>query len=93
MVEDLVAHGDGTISSASGGSSYISGYEGCNSISEKSTEDNIIHTGNIVHYSNKYFIFAEMQSGASLMPTHDGTGEMTGNSGSGYAKITRVDVN
>ena len=38
-----------------GGSSFVSGYDGCNAISNESTENNIIHTSQNVHYSNKKF--------------------------------------
>ena len=41
--------------SGSGGSSYISGHIGCDSIDESSTSSSIIHTENNIHYSNKYF--------------------------------------
>ena len=39
-----------------GGSSFVSGYDGCNAISNESTENNIIHTSQNIHYSNKKFI-------------------------------------
>ena len=55
-------------SSAAGGSSYISGYEGCNSIDlSLSTDiDNIIHTGSAYHQSNYYFTESSMESGSNL---------------------------
>ena len=85
--------GKAIISSASGGSSYISGYDGCNSIAESSTEKNIIHTGNIIHYSGKYFLYTRMESGRNYMPSpSDTTTEVQGNSGNGYAKITKMKV-
>lgn len=71
-----------------GGSSFISGYEGCNAISAESTENNIIHTNQPNHYSGKVFVDTVMKAGDEEMPTHDGTGTMTGNSGNGYARIT-----
>lgn len=71
-----------------GGSSFISGYEGCDAISEESTENNIIHTNQANHYSGKVFINAKMLKGTDTMPTIDGTSTMTGNSGNGYVKIT-----
>ena len=71
-----------------GGSSFISGYSGCNAISESSTSSNIIHTGQPNHYSGKVFNNAQMIAGNDSMPNHDGSGNMTGNSGNGYAKIT-----
>ena len=86
------------------GSSYISGFDGCNSISEESTSTNIIHTGNSNHYSNYYFINAEMIDGNGYswneaepdnlknQPTHDGKSTQIGNSGNGYAKITLKKV-
>ena len=37
------------------GSSFISGHNGCDAIKEESTENNIIHTGQSVHYSELYF--------------------------------------
>ena len=77
--------------SGAGGSSYISGYDGCDSISENSTEDNIIHTGSNIHYSKLSFSDSNMIEGNSEMPTYDGTSTMTGNIGNGYAKITLLN--
>ena len=88
--------------SGGGGSSFISGHEGCDAISEQSTEDNIIHTGQSIHYSGLYFTDTVMIDGAGYkwtdhkledlglvgMPTHSGIGTMTGNEGDGFAKIT-----
>lgn len=48
-----------------GGSSFVSGYDGCNAISEESTEDNIVHTGQSVHYSNMKFENAKILNGNS----------------------------
>ena len=45
---------------SSGGSSYISGYAGVDSVTESTT---ITHTGQTKHYSGKYFIGADMISG------------------------------
>ena len=73
-----------------GGSSFISGYTGCDAISDESTENNIIHTEQSIHYSGLSFINSEMKAGNEEMPTHDGTGTMTGNKENGYAKITPV---
>lgn len=74
----------------SGGSSFISGYDGCDAIAENSTEDNIIHTGQSIHYSGYKFKNAVMYAGNEEMPTHDGTSTMIGNSGNGYAKISLI---
>ena len=38
-----------------GGSSFVSGYDGCNAIFEETTENNIIHSGQKIHYSKKEF--------------------------------------
>ena len=62
----------------SGGSSYISGHNGCSSIEEESTIINIIHNGSAYHYSGKYFVNTEMKSAQR--------------SGNGYAKITLQSV-
>ena len=77
---------------ASGGSSYISGHLGCDSIDKNSTKDDIRHTWSMIHYSGKYFLYTQMEDGYSYMPTFDGTSEMVGNSENGYAKITRMTV-
>ena len=83
---------------AAGGSSYISGHDGCNAI----TTDQI-HTGSSLHFTKKYFIDTKMIDGngyswttkkesQTSMPTQDGTSTMTGNSGNGYAKITLLSI-
>jgi len=56
-----------------GGSSFISGYAGVNAITSPT---NRTHTNNTLHYSNKYFIDGQMQSGV--------------NSRNGKAKITYI---
>ena len=84
-----------------GGSSFISGHNGCDAIKEESTENNIIHTGQSVHYSGMYFTDTVMIDGEGYkwttekgaytgMPTHDGAGTMKGNTGNGYARITYI---
>ena len=84
---------------ASGGSSFISGHNGCDAIKETSTSKKIVHTGQSIHYSGYQFLNTIMIDGAGYkwttaresyvgMPTHDGTSTMTGNKGNGYAKIT-----
>ena len=52
----------------SGGSSFISGHEGCNSIDSQSTETNITHTGDSIHYSRLHFSNTHMISGNASMP-------------------------
>ena len=97
-------HPGSTWSGGGGGSSFISGHNGCDAISEQSTENSIIHTGQSVHYSGLHFTDTVMIDGAGYqwtdhkldnlgvvgMPTHDGTGTMTGNEGDGFAKITLI---
>ena len=77
------------VGSGSGGSSFISGYTGCNAISESSTEDNIIHTGQPNHYSGKVFTNAVMIDGGSVMPKPGGGTEI-GHSGNGYCIISWI---
>ena len=50
---------DGT---ATGGTSFISGYAGVNAITSESDRT---HTDNTLHYSNKYFIDGKMMSGVN----------------------------
>ena len=71
----------------SGGSSFISGYLGCDAISSSSTEDNIIHTGQPNHYSGYIFTNSVMIDGGSVMPSPTG-GTETGHEGNGYCIIT-----
>ena len=52
-----------TITAGTGGSSYISGHTGCNSIAENSSKDFIIPTGSNIHYSKKYFTNTRMIDG------------------------------
>jgi hypothetical protein len=75
-----------------GGSSFISGYPGCNAISESSTSTNIIHTGSPDHYSGYVFTNMEMIAGNSSMPSPAGGAEI-GHSGNGYARITFISAN
>ena len=91
----------GYAANAGGGSSFISGHEGCDAIKEESTENNIIHTGQSVHYSGMHFTDTVMIDGEGYkwttekgeytgMPSHDGAGTMKGNAGNGYARITYI---
>ena len=85
-----------------GGSSFISWHDGCDAITENSTSTNIVHTGQSIHYSDFVFSNTVMIDGKGYkwtdtagtsvvgMPTFDGNGTMTGNTGNGYAKITPV---
>ena len=79
--------------SASGGSSFVSGYEGCDAIAENSTEDNIIHTGKSIHYSGLYFYDIVIANGREEMPSPISSGSMFGQSSNGCAIITYLDYN
>ena len=78
--------------SGAGGSSFISGYPGCNAISSSSTGNNIIHTGQSNHYSGKVFTNPVMIDGGSIMPKPKG-GNETGHSGDGYCIISWISPN
>ena len=83
-------YNSGVVGSGAGGSSFISGYTGCNAIEETSTLENIVHTDNSMHYSGLSFVDSQMINGNTSMPSQDGTTTMTGNSGDGYAKISFI---
>lgn len=96
-------HPGNTWTGGGGGSSFISGHNGCNAIASSSTQNNITHTGQSVHYSGYKFSDTIMIDGAGYkwtnvkgslvgMPTFDGNSTMTGNSSAGYAKITLVEM-
>ena len=75
---------------AGGGSSFISGHEGCNAIHESSTETNIIHTGNNIHYSGIFFTDTKMIGGGKVMPLPSGT-EGMGYLGDGVVRISSTN--
>ena len=81
----MVAPSGGTMEQA-----YISGYDGCNSISQTSVESNITYTGDSIHYSGYKFNNAIIYNSNEEMPNHASDGVITGNSGDGYAKISLV---
>ena len=89
--------------SGAGGSSFISGHNGCDAIKEESTENNIIHTGQSIHYSGLYFTNTLMIDGEGYrwtdkkeeqigMPSHSDNSTITGNTGNGYARITLISI-
>ena len=93
----------GYAENAGGGSSFISGHSGCDAIKEESTENNIIHTGQSIHYSGLYFTNTLMIDGEGYrwtdkkeeqigMPSHSDNSVIMGNSGNGYARITLVSI-
>jgi hypothetical protein len=69
-----------------GGSSYISGYAGCNAVNSAG-----VHTGQPNHYSGYIFTDSQMISGTSQMPSPNG-GTQTGNYANGFAKITLLKI-
>ena len=81
--------GGGTtrVGSGGGGSSFVSGMKGCDAIKEISTEHNITHSHQPIHYSGLYFFNGRMISGRDLMPAPDGS-VIKGNKDNGYARIS-----
>jgi len=74
---------------ASGGSSFISGYQGCNAIKESSTESNIVHSDSPNHYSGYVFINSVMIAGSASMPSPVG-GTESGHGGNGSCIISYI---
>ena len=72
---------------AGGGSSFISGYEGCDAINESSTEFNIVHTGQEIHYSGLFFTDPVMIKGGTEMPQPNGP-DSIGYDGFGAVRIS-----
>ena len=66
-----------------GGSSFVSGYDGCEAILEESTENNIIHSGQKIHYSKKEFQNIKFLNG----------NEQKNNNIDGYASIIYLSTN
>lgn len=78
---------DSSKSAGGSGSSFISGYTGCNAVKQNGTP-----SGSSNHYSGKVFRNGQMIAGNSGLPNPRGSGTITGNSGNGYARITLVSV-
>lgn len=78
--------GDCFIIGGGGGSSFISGYSGCNAVNAAGT-----HTGQANHYSGLVFSDAVMIAGNANMTDPAGEAEI-GHVGSGYARITNLDL-
>ena len=94
---------NGDAANSGGGSSFISGHNGCDAIKEESTENNIIHTGQSIHYSGLYFTDTVMIDGEGYkwtdkkeeyvgMPSYLDNSIITGNTGNGYARITLISI-
>ena len=75
----------------SGGSSYISGHSGCNSVAEDSISSSIRHTGQAEHYSGYIFTDTQMISGYKQMKDPQTGMTVVGHTGNGYARISPLD--
>lgn len=82
-------HGNCTVGVGATGSCYISGYTGCNAITESCAENAIAHTGSPNHYSGYVFTNATMIAGNAIMPSPSG-GNETGHGGDGTCIITQT---
>ena len=82
-------HGNGVVGVGATGSCYISGYTGCNAITESCAENAIAHTGSPNHYSGYVFTNATMIAGNAIMPSPSG-GNETGHGGDGTCIITQT---
>ncbi len=93
----FTGQGQYTDAGGAGGSSFISGHNGCDAINSSGS-----HTGQSIHYSGFYFTNTMMIDGAGYqwttakgsyvgMPNLAGTGTMTGNTGNGQVKIRPVN--
>lgn len=79
--------------SASSGSSFVSGFYGCNAIDETYSKANPLHTNQPVHYSNIKFNHALIISGDRPIPSIDDENSYTiGHVGPGFARITKVEA-
>ncbi|EAX88659.1 WAG22 antigen precursor, putative [Trichomonas vaginalis G3] len=80
------------VTSGSGGSSYVSGYEGCRAIKKSSTVDSISHEDNSIHYLGIVFYSPLIKDGKTPIPCPDPSSSPTctetGHYGHGYARIT-----
>ena len=70
-----------------GGSSFISGHPGVNAINASG-----LHTNSTIHYSGYAFFNTSMIAGNASMPNPRAAGNITGNTGNGYAKVTVLSV-
>ena len=77
----------GVVGSGSGGSSFISGYPGCDAIDSTGK-----HTNQPNHYSGQVFTNTTMIDGTGSMSNPRGTDMTVGNPSHGYAKITILSI-
>ena len=77
-----------------GGSSFVSGFPGCNAINkEGDNPSQITHSNNPIHYSGYYFTSPSMISGNDEMPSPLNSSSIKGNSEDGYARISVLEFN
>ena len=74
-----------------GGSSFISGHKGCDAITENSTKENIVHTGNPFHYSGVFFYNSVMKNGDEYFFDQK-RNIIKGNIGKGMIIITKLNA-
>ena len=65
------------VGTGSGGSSFISGYKGCDAISQNYTLDNPVHTGKPYHYSGFVFVNPIMKDGNTVQYSGNGQARIT----------------
>lgn len=92
------AGGAGFDTGAGGGSSYISGHNGCLAIDQASTESNIIildnsdypnyHFDNTVMIDGEGYLWTTEKQEQKDMPLYSGKNGDVGNKGDGYVRIT-----
>ena len=75
------------IMGGAGGSSFISGHPGVNSVNASG-----VHTNSTVHYSGYAFFNTSMIAGNASMPNPRAAGNITGNTVNGYAKVTVLSI-
>ena len=75
----------GTDSGAGGG------WYGGNRLSRSTGVGGMAGSGGSGHINNSLINIGETLAGSSMIPTHDGTSTMLGNSGDGYAKISLIN--
>ena len=73
----------------SGGSSFISGHDGCDAV--ENNIETIKHTHQSIHYSGLYFTHTEMIKGSEQMPLPNSNSKGTFFD-SGYFRITLLDL-
>ena len=83
-------HGAHTTGVGATGSCFISGHPGCDAITESSTENAIVHTGQPNHYSRLFFTDTKMIDGQSPMPSPFGGTDEIGHSGDGACIVTQL---